>query len=564
VAIAAVPLIEFRNAVADSSLTRPRAEEVHRAASAQAAFLNGLSTASYASTSTPLTAAQPAVRCGCEDCEAATSPLAYLTDLIAYVRAGVQVAEYGGTTSPLAIEALTDLLQQPLRDLVASCGAVTEPVRQVRLVIETLRRHLVAVAPVDADVICSPFPLPLEHVVAADVDGDRRDELIVAFRGTASSWLTLPKDVFGGYFVMDFDPATQRWSHLQPMSDPVGADFLLGEGLIAQKTVAADIDGDGRDELVIAVRYEDGSVHPQLGTTWFWVMDYDPAQRRWDHLNPATFAQIGADLWLDDTSVNVLDLLAGDVDGDNEDEVVISVTSSALPNAFWVYDFVELLSGDRFWMALSPGINSALPAFECEQPAPGYGSYRPRLTFVWDADNNGRDEIIAFPDAPGGLGSNAWVMAYDPPAPGAPGGSVGAWRHLNANPGLNNTDLSAPWGWPARAAHAFGGSTRGLNSSALLSAPEAVGAGANASDPNLFFEVRHDSTAAPDPWTPPDQIDCATSARRVSLAFAADVDGDLTDELVAVIESSGRRAAWVIDRQQNGQWQHVSPIAGHP
>jgi hypothetical protein len=555
-----MPALEFRSAF--SHLYSPeRANEVHRVAAAQTSFLNGLASASYASTGTA-TAGPSTRRCGCDDCEAATSPLAYLADLVAYINATVEVGEYGGGSSPLSLDALSDLLQQPLRDLVASCGAVTEPVHQVRLVIETLRRHLAAALPSEADVICSPFPLPLEHIVAGDVDGDRRDELVVAFRGSAASWLSLPRDVHAGYFVMDFDPIGGSWSHLRPASDAVGADFLLGPGLVTKKTICADVDGDGRDEVLIAVGNKDGSPRGALGRTWFWIMDYDPVQRRWDHVNPATFAQVGADLWLDDPSVAFRDLLAGDVDGDGEDEVVVSATSSALPNAFWVFDYVAALSGARAWGALSPGMDASLPSFELEQPTTGYGSYPPRLSVVRDIDGNGRDEIIAFPDAPGGLGANAWVMSYDPPIPAAPG-LVGTWHHLNANPGTLNTDLPATWGWPARPAHAFAGATRGLNSSALLLAPEVAGVAPNASDPNSFFDVRYDATATPDPWTPADRIDCSTSGRSVSAAFAADVDGDLTDEIVAVIESGGRRAAWVMDRQTNGQWQHASPIAGH-
>ena len=559
-AISAVPPLEFRNAVGPV-LAPARADDVHRVASVQTSFLNGLEVARYSSSAAAIGTADRV--CGCEDCEAATSPLAYLADLIAYVRASVQVDEYGGGPASLALDALSDLLQQPLGDLIASCGAATDPVREVRLLIETLRRHLGTVMPPDADVICSPFPVPLEHVVAGDVDGDRRDELVVCFRRTASSWLALPDDVHSGYFVMDFDPVAGSWAHLRPMNDPAGADFLLGPGLIVKKTVCADVDGDGRDEIVIAIGNRDGSPNVQLGRTWFWIMDYDPAQRAWSHLNPATFAQAGADLWLDDSTVSFLDLVPGDVDGDNEDELIISVTSPTMPNAYWVFDYVALLSGARAWAALSPGLNAALPAFEFEQPTAGYSSYRPRLTLAVDIDSNGRDEVIAFPDAPGGLGANAWIMAYDPPVPPTPG-TVGTWGHLNTNLGTLNTDLPAAWAWPARPAHAFGGSTRGLNSSALLLIPEAVGTGAAASDPNSVFEVRYDSTATPGPWAPPDQIDCAPDARTVSAAFAADIDGDLTDELVAVIESRGRRAAWVMDRQTNGQWQHASPIAGHP
>jgi len=523
-----------------------RIESVHRAAVAHVAL------ARHVTTGTAAVAGGYAGGCGCDDCEAATSPLAYLVDLAQYVAENVEVRlePMGLPDSALNLQALADLLQQPLGDLVASCASVSDPVRKVRLVVETLRRHLASTVPADADVICGPFPLPLEFIAAGDVDGDGRDELIVVFGADALSPLQLPDGVLGGLWAMDFDPRTRRWSHLRPMDDRIGADVLLGSGLRARAGCCGDVDGDGRDELILTV--EDGA-----GVRSLWILDFDP-QRGWDHLNPDVFAAAGTDLAFDVTG-EVLAVFPADVDGDGEAELVVALATASQPNAFWVFDLYRAPAG-VVWRALSPNEDAALPAFECDPPAGAFAGYRPRLAFAADVDQNGRDEIVAYPDAPAGDGRAGWVMIYDPPPVPGPG-NVGTWRHINAaNAGPLSTDLPAPWPLPVRPAHAFAAATRGLNTTALVLATEDVRP-ARPTDPNRFYEQRYDA-AGLDPWLPADEIDAGGGNQRVAVAFGADVDGDLSDELVAVIDADGRRSAWVMERDAGGAWSHLSPIAG--
>ncbi|MDZ7961969.1 MAG: hypothetical protein RMY34_29540 [Aulosira sp. DedQUE10] len=75
--------------------------------------------------------------CQCRDCEAAVSPAAYLADLLDYT---VRHVERRGVLIDLVDLATT--FHQPFGDLPTSCKAVEEPVRQVRLCIEVLRRYL--------------------------------------------------------------------------------------------------------------------------------------------------------------------------------------------------------------------------------------------------------------------------------------------------------------------------------------------------------------------------------------------------------------------------------------
>ena len=183
---------------------------MHQVATAQSAVLDSFATG-MGGAGAPLAAAK---RCGCEDGEAATSPLAYLIDLVNYIAVKGHILQTAPGNLPLDTElgltAISDLLQLPLAELAASCGTVTDSVREVRLTVETLRRHLRRAIPADSDLVCSPFQLPLEHIVAGDVDGDGHAELVVAFRASLSSWLELPPNVLTGFWVMDFDPWDRR------------------------------------------------------------------------------------------------------------------------------------------------------------------------------------------------------------------------------------------------------------------------------------------------------------------------------------------------------------------
>ncbi|WP_458190498.1 Tc toxin subunit A-related protein [Haladaptatus sp. NG-WS-4] len=79
------------------------------------------------------------LRCtDCEDCESAVSPIAYLADLIQYVNKHVRKAP---TTQGVSLDDLGSMLLQPFGSLSASCRAVEETVRQVRLCVEVLRRY---------------------------------------------------------------------------------------------------------------------------------------------------------------------------------------------------------------------------------------------------------------------------------------------------------------------------------------------------------------------------------------------------------------------------------------
>jgi len=76
-------------------------------------------------------------RCGCDDCEAAVSPGAYLANLLDYV---LKHVKNNGANIDLAfVEAR---FHQPFAELPIDCEAMDKKVRQVRLAVEVLRTYL--------------------------------------------------------------------------------------------------------------------------------------------------------------------------------------------------------------------------------------------------------------------------------------------------------------------------------------------------------------------------------------------------------------------------------------
>jgi hypothetical protein len=142
------------------------------------------------------------------------------------------------------------------------------------------------------------------NMIAADIDGDGKDELVAGFNGYGlyyyddpGGWTPAPintviPDAMVRYsegMVCDFGAAYGLWSYntsrgwfrLNPQ-DP-------------DKIVAADIDGDGTDELVVSF-------------VGWGLYTYEPEGEIWERINTVIPDQI----------------VAVDIDGDSNDELVIS------------------------------------------------------------------------------------------------------------------------------------------------------------------------------------------------------------------------------------------------
>ena len=76
-------------------------------------------------------------QCGCNNCEAAVSPAAYLAALLDYVLKHVR-----NNKNKFDLKFLDDTFHQPFSQLPTDCEAVDKQVRQVRICIEVLRSYL--------------------------------------------------------------------------------------------------------------------------------------------------------------------------------------------------------------------------------------------------------------------------------------------------------------------------------------------------------------------------------------------------------------------------------------
>jgi hypothetical protein len=159
--IGKTPLPDFVSAVHET-IGDYKAAEMQVVASAQTVFLKNVLTglAVERANGYALSAAEPAEidpasdpladRCGCEDCEAAVSPAAYLADLLGY--AATHLKENGKATSLAFLE---NTFHQPFGGLPTDCEAVAEQIRQVRICIEVLRSYIKAnpLTPADSQLL---------------------------------------------------------------------------------------------------------------------------------------------------------------------------------------------------------------------------------------------------------------------------------------------------------------------------------------------------------------------------------------------------------------------------
>jgi hypothetical protein len=82
-------------------------------------------------------------RCHCTACSNASSPLAYLADLLDYAQNNLKRFAEGATTpASVTVDDLSDRFHQPFDDLPATCDQVSREVNQVRICVEVLRRFL--------------------------------------------------------------------------------------------------------------------------------------------------------------------------------------------------------------------------------------------------------------------------------------------------------------------------------------------------------------------------------------------------------------------------------------
>jgi hypothetical protein len=317
----------------------------------------------------------------------------------------------------------------------------------------------------------------------------------------------------------------------------------------AKFAVIGDFDGDGRQEIAVAPDA------PGSRGNDFWVMKFDTASRTWAHLSPIAGHPMQADIDFSVLRLPVRFAVAGDFDGDGQQEIVAAPEAGGSEgNDLWV---VKFDSESESWAHLSPMEGHPVEA-DIDLTTLGFPA---KFAVVGDFDGDGQQEIAVAPDAAESAGNDLWVMKFE-------SGSR-AWRHLSSivgHPMEADMDLTIA---AVPAAFAVVGDFDGDGRDEIVLAPEADG-----SQGNDFWAMKfHTSSRTWRHLSPigdsPLQADMDLTTLKVPGRFATvgDFDGDGRPELVIAPRADGSAGNdfWamkfdVISRR----WTHLSPIDGHP
>jgi len=153
-----------------------------------------------------------------------------------------------------------------------------------------------------------------------------------------------------------------------------------GEARIA----TGDIDGDGRDEIIIGLGPVPGD--PTLPGGWFQVLDNDYTHLGWGRINWGSYNSVNGESWP----------ACGDVDGDGRDEIIIGLGPYPVDGGwFEIFDYTSPDVTHKAWRRLNWG------AYNSQS-----GETRPACG---DIDGDDRDEIVI------GLGDGGggWLEVFD-------------------------------------------------------------------------------------------------------------------------------------------------------
>jgi len=216
--------------------------------------------------------------------------------------------------------------------------------------------------------------------VADDLDGNPRDDGapdLGAFEALPPQLLSGLGETSAGWS----EAFAKDYSHKDWLRVSWGAyNSANGEARVA----TGDIDGDGRDEIVLGLAPVAGD--PAIPGGWFQVLDDDYTHLAWGRINWGAYNSANGESWP----------ACGDVDGDGEDEIIIGLGPHPADGGwFEIFEYSSGRVAHKAWRRVNWGAYNG-----------GGGQTRPACG---DIDGDGSDEIIIGLDGSGG----GWIEVFD-------------------------------------------------------------------------------------------------------------------------------------------------------
>jgi hypothetical protein len=427
----------------------------------------------------------------------------------------VRIKLRGGSLD--AYESQPSAVRGPLRGFFASTWAIARPPAIEGHPLEQLvwmvrfgdaGGHYPAWGPIDrrdagqgASIDCGDGPV--HQMAAGDFDGDGVDELVVACARDGARGNRLQAFKYTG---------RDGFAHLG-LGATIGWDVVCNtRGSSVRALAAGDVDGDGRDELIVLPRANPGQQSAAL-----WVLRYEPETSSWTHVSPDEHHPFGADLVCFDGLTEARFALVGDFDkSDGAPGLQIAVAAAgplSTGNDFWV---MRYRPRTRSWHRVGEIPNHPLRA-SIDLSETNLCAKMAAVGRFYDEEGN--DQLVIVPHTWGSEANDLWVANYN--------GTLGTWEHSRVD--LTPSDL-------VHVQHVACGDVDGDGRDEIIVLAEAKGSAGN----DIWVmdwvpdrgEWRHLSPITGHPFHA--DIDVTTSEREGLALLVADFDGDGWDEVALV------------------------------